>query len=345
MILPKPILLSRQQIDARAWDNHIHHSRQCVIYALSWYLDTVCEQWSALVWPSATNFSIVMPLPVRCRFGQRIVYQPLFCQYLGIFSRRDLTQAQCGALLEALKVHFPYISSYAFNPENAAVARKLGLKGFQIEVFRTHWLRLNRPYTELVKGYSKDRRVNLKQGLKTDWETIESADFDPLIKLFAENHAAGVGKIQADAYQTLTELGAALIKNTTSRLIYARKGSQVHAGIVLARYCGRVIYLFNAADKTGRKGNARTVMLDAYFRGNAGTELIFDFESPSKESIAGYYAGFGVTEMSFYRIRRNALPFPIGQIQEFRRWLLIKTRLYLSAALCKISNPFPKTRF
>lgn len=324
-MMPKPILLPREQIDAPTWDNHIHHSRQCVIYALSWYLDIVCEHWDALVWPSAADFSIVMPLPVRRKFGRPILYQPLFCQYLGIFSKYDLTAAQCEVFLEALKAHFSYISSYTFNPENFSVINKLRLNGFETEVFQTHWLHLDQPYTELYTGYSKDRRANLKRGGRDGWETDESDDFEPLIALFVENHAPGIGKVKADAYQTLRKLGAVLINNASCRLTYARSGTRVHAGIMLAHYRGRTIYLFNAADNAGRKGNARAVLLDAYFRDNAGTELIFDFESPTKESIAGYYVGFGAVEMPFYSIKRNALPFPFRQMQKFRKWLLVRT--------------------
>ncbi|MGG7663438.1 GNAT family N-acetyltransferase [Dyadobacter sp. BHUBP1] len=325
-MMPKPILLSREQIDAPIWDDHIQHSRQCVVYALSWYLDIVCEQWEALVWPSANDFSVIMPLPVRRRFGRRILYQPLFCQYLGIFSKHDLTTALCEAFLEALEGRFPYISSYAFNPENFAVIESLlWLNGFEMEVLQTHWLQLDQSYAELYTGYSKDRRANVKRGRRMEWETVESDDFEPLFALFAANHAPGIGKIKADAYQTLKKVGVELIKNASGRLTYARSGTRVHAGVVLAHYRGRTVYLFNAADHAGRKGNARALMLDAYFRDNAGTELVFDFESPAKESIAGYYAGFGAIEMPFYCIKRNALPFPLRQIQELRKWLLVKT--------------------
>lgn len=84
-MVPKPILLSREQIDAQIWDNHIHNSRQGVIYALSWYLDIVCEQWEALVWPSVSDISIAMPLPVRRKFGRPVFVPAMFCEYLGIF--------------------------------------------------------------------------------------------------------------------------------------------------------------------------------------------------------------------------------------------------------------------
>ena len=102
-------------------------------------------------------------------------------------------------------------------------------------------------------------------------------------------------------------------------------GEGIHAGILLTHYRGRTIYLFNAADKEGRNGNARAVMLDDYFRENAATMSVFDFESPQKTSIVDYYAGFGAVAMPFYSMKRNALPFPFRQMQKLRKWLLVRT--------------------
>lgn len=335
-MIPKPILLSREQIDAQTWDNHIDSSLQGVIYALSWYLDIVCEQWEALVWPSAVDYSVTMPLPVRWKLGKRILYQPLFCQYLGIFSKQELSAAQCDAFFEASKVHFAYISRYAFNPGNFSVIGKLRPKGFEMEVLQTHWLHLAQSYTELYARYSGDRKINLKRGCKISWEIVESDDFDPLITLFEENHAVGIGKIKSNAYLMLRRLGMECIGNATGRLMYARAGVHTRAGVFFTHYRGRAIYLFNAADCAGRRGNARASMLDAYFRANAGTNLIFDFESPKKASVVHYYAGFGAVAMPFYSIQRNALPFPFRPMQNMRKWLLTKTRQYLFEGLCRI---------
>lgn len=344
-MVPKPILLSREQIDAQTWDNHIHNSRQGVIYALSWYLDIICEQWEAFVWPSAADFSITMPLPVKWKWGKRVLYQPLFCQYLGMFSKQELSAAHCDAFLEALRARFPYISHYAFNPGNFSVIDRLRPNGFEMEVFQTHWLHLNQSYAELYAGYAKDRKANLKRGSKTSWEIVESENFVPLLALFAENHARGIGRIKADAYAMLTRLGMQCIEKAHGRLMYAQAGEHMQAGVFLARYREQTIYLFNAADRAGRRGNARALMLDAYFRENAGTEMIFDFESPPKASIADYYAGFGAVATPFYGVKRNALSFPFMQMQNLRKWLRLRTRQYLFSGLCRISNPFQGNRF
>ncbi len=87
-MIPKHILLSREQINAQIWDTQIHNSRQGVIYALSWYFDIVCEQWEALVWPSATDYAITMPLPVRCKLGKRVFISRYFASISAFFQSR-----------------------------------------------------------------------------------------------------------------------------------------------------------------------------------------------------------------------------------------------------------------
>lgn len=212
------------------------------------------------MWPSMSDISIAMPLPVRRKFGRPVLYQPLFCRYLGIFSRQTLNGAQCDAFLEALKRQFPYISCYAFNPENFALMSKLSPSGFEIEVFQTHWLSLDQSYTDLRAGYSRDRKKNLKRGSNTAWKTFESDDFEPLLTLFAQNHAPGIGRIKAEAYRMLKMLGMECIRNDHGRLLHVRAGVHIRAGVLLTRYHGRAIYLFNAADHAGegkcQSGNA-----------------------------------------------------------------------------------------
>jgi hypothetical protein len=49
-----------------------------------WHLDRTAVVWDALVWG---DYEFVMPLPVRKKWGIQYVYQPLFCQQLGIFPK------------------------------------------------------------------------------------------------------------------------------------------------------------------------------------------------------------------------------------------------------------------
>jgi hypothetical protein len=51
--------LKRNEIDTIQWDNCIHNAPNGLIYARSFYLDTMAENWSALV---AGDYQYVMPM-------------------------------------------------------------------------------------------------------------------------------------------------------------------------------------------------------------------------------------------------------------------------------------------
>ncbi|GGB88536.1 GNAT family N-acetyltransferase [Dyadobacter sediminis] len=324
-----PILVNRSQISDLLWNNHIQRSQQSVVYAYSFYLDSVCIEWKALVWPSEEDYQVVMPLPVRTKAGKMIVYQPLFCQYLGLFTVNSLTSPQVEAFLTSLSSHFSYISAYSFNPDNY---RLVNIGSFRFNELKfqeqsTYYLRLGHDYSKIYNHYSKDRQRNVERSRRYNWTLEQSTDINPLIHLFKENHASRIfGGVNPDAYARLQLLFERLNLHEKAEIWYAVKEGRIHAGILLVRNCNRIIYLFNAADKIGRSGNARTFLLDCYFKVHASKPMIFDFESPEVSSIASFYNSFGSIENSYMMIRKNQLVFPFRQIQEWRRNLMLKTR-------------------
>ncbi|WP_026631586.1 hypothetical protein [Dyadobacter alkalitolerans] len=343
-----PLLIERAQICDAKWNEHICKSLQCVIYAQTYYLDTVCESWKALVWPNIQHPDIVMPIPIRRKWGVQVVYQPLFCQYLGLFSLKPLSGLQLESFLRFVSTEFSYISAYHFNPENSIRLSALAhtFPDFNFLQKHTHWLHLKGDLQQVNAGYSRDRKRNLVRSKGYSWEVQRSEDISPLIKLFSENQTACIpGGIDPDAFIRLKALFEALQARQQAELYYGLSNEHlhaghiyaghihagrlhsghIHAGILIVRFGGRAIYLFNAADQKGRKGNARTFMLDQHFRSIQRKTLIFDFESPEVDSIAQFYLSFGSVEVSFYAISRNELWFPLKQFQEWRK-RFFKTR-------------------
>lgn len=324
-----PVLVNRSQISDLLWNNHIQRSKQSVVYAYSFYLDSVCSEWKALVWPSEQEYLIVMPLPVRRKAGKLIVYQPLFCQYLGIFTVDKLTSLQLEEFLNTFSSYFSYISAYSFNPENFRLINSstFRFKELKFQEQKTYWLRLEQGYTRIYNQYSKDRKLNLERGKQNQWTLKQSHNMDPLIQLFKENHAFRIlGGINPDAYVRLKLIFERLECYGKAEIWYAAKEDRIHAGILLIKDNSKIIYLFNAADKIGRSGNARTFLLDHYFSIHAYKPLVFDFESPEVSSIAEFYESFGGDKKPFLTVRKNQLAFPFRQLQEWRRSLMFKTR-------------------
>ncbi|CAG5072063.1 hypothetical protein DYBT9623_04001 [Dyadobacter sp. CECT 9623] len=324
-----PILLNRNEINDAAWNRLVEKSTQSIIYAFTFYLDLVCADWKALVWSSAGEYETIMPLPVRRKWGFEIIYQPHFCQYLGVFSQRPVTAEEITAFLAQLNKHYRYISAYHFNPDNHEVLRSQlsQIAGIEVEEQETHWLPLDQQYEKIANGYSRDRVRNLKRSEKSRWRYSVSNHIHPLIFLFVNHHARRIpGGVSHASYQTLEALFKSLSRMQCCDLWYAHRDGVIHAGILMIRFRGKAVFLFNAADEIGRKDNARTFLLDSYIKLHAESDLIFDFESPMKSSIASFYKSFGSTTVPFWKISKNRLPFPLRQIQHWRKRNKLRTR-------------------
>lgn len=266
-----------------------------------------------------------MPLPVKRKWGIPVVQQPLFCQYLGLFSRGEVPEATLAEFLESLSRCFPYISAYDFHPWHTPLLRKLlpNHAEFESKEKATHWLDLGNPYPRIASHYHNDRRKNLKRAKSYAWECFESNDVKPLLVLFHENHAFKIQNVKGSAYLTLRNLAAIALKNQAGSIRYASLQGEIHAGFMILEKNGAGIYLFNAADAVGRKGNARTLLLDQYFREAAEELKVFDFESPEVKSIVAFYESFGARKQTFVSIKKNELPFPLRQLQEIRKWIFL----------------------
>ena len=75
--------LKHGEIDLEKYSATIINCAWGRIYALPWYLDIVSPNWEAL---ANEDYSTVMPLPVKKKYGINYITQPYLCQQLGVFS-------------------------------------------------------------------------------------------------------------------------------------------------------------------------------------------------------------------------------------------------------------------
>ena len=65
--------LRGSDVNKISWDDCITHAFNGSVYGYSWFLDSVCWEWEALV---ADDYQMVMPLPIRKIVGFRTVVNP-----------------------------------------------------------------------------------------------------------------------------------------------------------------------------------------------------------------------------------------------------------------------------
>jgi len=305
------------QIDKQKWDACVEASAQRIVYALSWYLDVVAPGWAAFIWEQEEQYKAVMPVPEAHKFGIMYVLQPFFCPQLGLFTT---TEIFLDDFVQALKEKYVLISNYCFNTVNYDnVDRVSDLK---VKQYYTHHLQLNAEYGQIFAGYSRDRKLNLKRAQKAGLSIGESTDIKPIIKLFREDAETRIyGGVNPETYLMLERLYEELQQRGLATLLYTHTpGGEIDAGCLFITYAHKIIYIFNAASKAGRRHNGRSLMIDAVIQKYAGQPFIFDFESPpAVANIIRVYHGFGSKPVPYYALQLNRLPMPIKLFKEARR--------------------------
>ncbi len=315
--------LRRSQVDVQAYDACVEQSEWGTIYGLSWWLDQVSPNWECLVWQEQpiTPYRAVLPVPVQRRYGLYLVHQPLFCQFLALYSAESLPVAVQKDFIKALLAKYALIASYQLNFPEASVLSSF--TELSLRQMHTHVLSLEAPYETLHQGYNRDRKMNVKRAYQADWTCREGSDIIPLAEFFRQHHAHQIeGGAHPGAYTLLESLFQACEERGYSDLWYAEKHNRVEAGAWFVTFRQRTLYLFNAATPEGRKGNARTFLIDQFIRQRAGTQALFDFESANVTSIAEFYASFGSQVAAYYELRSNRLPKVIQWLWKLKNRLL-----------------------
>ena len=144
--------IKHRQIDAEKWNRCIENAANSRFYANIWHLDRTAIVWDALVWD---DYEFVMPLPIRKKCGIKYVYQPLFCQQLGIFPKPANQIAEL--FYRALSDKFRYCDVH-LNSQNPSV-KTVG----EIEFLprQNFLLDLKYNYKSLAKSYSTNTKRNI----------------------------------------------------------------------------------------------------------------------------------------------------------------------------------------
>lgn len=311
--------IPRPQIETVAWDACVAASPNRILYGFSWYLDAVTSlpdwSWSGVVVTGETaGYQSVMPVPMRRKWGRWVVHQPLFCQFLAIYSPTESPDPT--PFFRAMQQQFRYGSILHYQQISSDPSLRL-----QTRPLHTYTLNLSADYDQIARHYSPDRALNLRRAKAANWLIRRSDDLEPLIQLFHENHAADIPNgVASWAYVLLRSLFAELHERRLATLLYALKDDQLQSGALFVREGNRIIYLFNAASDAGRRGNARTLLIDRIIRENVGTPgLLFDFESPEKRSVAQFYQSFGAVSEPFQEVTYNRLTWIERWVQGWLR--------------------------
>jgi hypothetical protein len=265
-------------------------------YAFSWYLDSVAENWDALV---LGDYDTVMPLVWLRKLGVKCLYQPYYCQQLGVFGKQ-LNKHTVGEFLKQTRQGYSYVN-VNLNPAVNIVA-----DDFKFIRKKNLLLNLDKEYPDLRKSYSENHSRNIKKADKAGVHFLEDTTWIQFREFYLRTVNRKQQNIKAKHEKIFKILTTTALRNGAGRIYSVMdKSGKLLAASLLLRHKSRLINIINSSSPEGKKMGASHYLFDRVIQKHSGEEIVLDFEGSSVVSIARFYEGFGAEEEIFYNYQSS----------------------------------------
>jgi hypothetical protein len=291
--------LKNHEIDKEKWDYCISKSFNGIVYAYSWYLDIVSENWEALI---DGDYLRVFPLPVKRKYGIDLIYQPFFTQQLGIISQSILTQEVVQEFIKAIPKKFKYVEIH-LNTFN-----KIDGQEFSTKPLLNHELDLINSHKNISKKYSENLKRKLQKTLNSGLFLNPNSKPDEIINLFRQNKGRRIHHLKDENYIILKRLIYTAIHRGMAQVygVY-NTNNELCAGAFFLLGNRKLTFLFSGLSEEGRGLNASAYLIDQVIQMSQSKHLTFDFEGSNEPGLARFYKSFGSKEINYYILKINKL--------------------------------------
>jgi len=279
--------LERDKIKVDLYDKCVSNAINNRIYAQSWYLDNVCENWGALV---LNDYEAVMPLPHKKKYFINYIYLPNWTQQLGIFSNGTHKTINAQDFISSIPKRFKKIT-IQFNSDNFVE---------NCTKERTNCiLNLNKEYKELFANFKKDRKKRVTQAINYNLKIERNESFKQIIDVFKIDYKEklNINKLHFNKLEKV--INAGLKKNAIEIWNVYDENDQYLSGLITLKNASRVTVLFSSTTKIGLKKNAFSLIINDIIKKYANTNLTLDFEGSEIESIKSFNLSFGASTENY----------------------------------------------
>jgi hypothetical protein len=300
------IILPSDKIDTTKWDNCVRSSSNSLIYAHSFYLDAMADNWDGII---VDDYKAVMPLPWRKKFGIKYLYHPAFIQQLGLFG--EINKKDIPSLFATISSFVKY-GDVQWNYSNQFVHQHLKTKPLTNFI-----IDLSKDYEGIKNNYSKDIHYLIKKAEKENYIYTSGNKIEFCIELYKTYYAERMPQTTNKDYSNFTQLCLQLKKNNNCLVRKITTADNVLlAASLLLKDEHRLYNIINVVTEAGRKTEANRFLFDNIFKEFANQNLLFDFEGSNLPGVKKFYEKFGALDQPYYHWQFNNLPSLIKLIKK-----------------------------
>jgi hypothetical protein len=285
--------LTRKEIIDNRWNSRIEKSVNGLIYARTIYLDQLAGNWNALV---SGDYECLMPLTGKKKYGTSYLYQPAFCQQLGIIGEcSDVLQQ---AFLKKAMELYPF----------AEINLNFGNAAGEVQLCNNFIIDLGGSYESIAGRYSHDLKKNLQRCRSLHLEYREASYIQDTISLYKKTYGKRFPHVKEYHYQALLNFCGQYPEHCLVREVWS--GEKLLSAVLCLTDSRRIYFLASTTLPEGRNMEANHFLVDRLILEFSGRPLTLDFEGSDIQGIAAFYKNFGAINQVYPKIKWNRLKWP-----------------------------------
>ncbi len=288
----------QKDLDKSKWDACIATSANGLVYAYSWYLDAMSNNWDALI---LNDYETVMPLTWNKKYGVNYLHQPHFCASLGVFSKKEIRKEYVLEFLNAIPAKFKYWDFY-LNHQNLFSISKYPLTE------RTNYvLSLHNSYESISSTYRSNLKRNIKKAAESKLTVKQGIDITEITKL-ASKKMQSISNISTTDFENFKSVFTKAKEMNCAETLGIYLNDELLASAVFLFSHNRWYYILVGNHPNGKTLGASHYLIDRFIHFHAGENSLLDFEGSDIRNLAFFYSSYGASEEKYPAIRMNKLP-------------------------------------
>ncbi|PLX10446.1 MAG: hypothetical protein C0597_16725 [Marinilabiliales bacterium] len=279
------------------WDNCINNAINGNVFAYSWYLNILSDQWEALV---LGNYDYIMPLFRKKKYNKDIYYTSKLGIRLGVFSSKLLSEEIVKKFIDAI----PKKNSIVDIPLNAYNQ----IKSKNVRNNSTYELDLILSHKRIAENYTNQFQKDLEIAKKNNISVVKGLLPNDLINFSRSKNVLAKPRLNTEEIQKLRMIIAYCLRYSLGES-YSAYGAHNNllASAFFIRSKKKIHLLYAANSKYGIESNAFHLLIDKYIEVHSEKDLTLSIENVISNNNQGFFAGLGAKENKFQQYYINNL--------------------------------------
>ncbi len=298
--MPSAQIIPSNAIDKHQWNTLIQKSVNGLIYAQYQYLNTMADQWEAIV---LDDYRAVWPLPYRKKWGIKYYYTPAFIQQLGLIG--DIQQDDISTCLQHIKQNASLADlQLNFLNDTTIIPQQQQRTNFILDLNQSFESILSRCQPAFKHTYQK-------LAAESQFNCTTTYNYESIIDQYHNLYQSKHKSLHKSDLEKFKKLIAEYLQTGQCTIYVVQQEATLLAASILVSDNNRIYNILNLLTEAGRKNQSNYLLYGRILSMYSNQKLLFDFEGSDLSGVKAFYAKMQPVNQPYFQCRLNQLPWPI----------------------------------